>query len=88
MRLEESLECIASAPRPDDFSVFAEHLPSEWIEGALEATGVATLRKRRLPMESVPWLIIGMALMRDRPITEVVNKLDLAIPNNQAPAVS
>lgn len=88
MRLDESLECIASAPRPDDFSVFAEHLPSEWIEGALKATGVATLRKRRLPMESVPWLVIGMALMRNRPITEVVNKLDLAIPSIQAPAVS
>ncbi|MGK3989601.1 IS4 family transposase [Sorangium sp. So ce136] len=57
-----------------------KHLPVEWIEQALAATGTATLRRRRLPAEQVIWLVLGMALMRDRPIEEVVTKLDLALP--------
>jgi hypothetical protein len=27
------------------------------------------------------WLVIGMALLRDRPIAEVVRQLDLAMPS-------
>jgi hypothetical protein len=54
-----------------------------WIEEALEATGTATLRKRRLPAEQVIWLVLGMALYRDRPIDEVVAKLDLALPGRR-----
>src|SRR5512138_427352 len=52
----------------------------EWIEEALQATGTATLRRRRLPAEQVIWLVLGMALHRNRPIDEVVAKLDLALP--------
>lgn len=51
-----------------------------WIEEALEATGTATLRRRRLPAEQVIWLVLGMALYRDRPIDELVEKLDLVLP--------
>jgi hypothetical protein len=36
----------------------------------------------------VPWLVIGMALLRNRPITEVANKLDLALPSPLGPAVA
>ncbi|WP_438031355.1 transposase domain-containing protein [Sorangium sp. So ce233] len=50
------------------------------MEQALAATGTATLRRRRLPAEQVIWLVLGMALMRDWPIEEVVTKLDLALP--------
>ena len=88
MRLGTALEFVASFPQPDSFSQFAEHLDPEWIENALSATGVATLRRRRLPAEQVPWLVIGMALMRDRPISEVVSKLDLALPKPGKPMVA
>nr|WP_267898818.1 transposase domain-containing protein [Sorangium cellulosum] len=57
------------------------NLPAEWVEQALAATGTATLRRRRLPAEQVMWLVLGMALMRDRPIEEIVTKLDLALPD-------
>lgn len=57
----------------------------EWIEEALEATGTATLRRRRLPAEQVIWLVLGMALHRNRPIDEVVAKLDLALPGRRGP---
>lgn len=56
-----------------------------WIEEALEATGTATLRRRRLPAEQVIWLVLGMALYRNRPIDEVVAKLDLALPGPRGP---
>jgi hypothetical protein len=57
-----------------------------WIDEALQATGTATLRKRRLPAEQVIWLVLGMALYRDRRIDEVVAKLDLALPGRRGPA--
>src|SRR5512133_950989 len=57
----------------------------DWIEEALEATGTATLRRRRLPAEQVIWLVLGMALYRNRPIDEIVAKLDLALPGPRGP---
>jgi hypothetical protein len=54
----------------------------DWIDAALAATGTATLRKRRLPAEQVIWLVLGMALYRDRPIDELVEKLDLVMPGS------
>lgn len=56
-----------------------------WIEEALQATGTATLRRRRLPAEQVIWLVLGMALYRNRPIDEIVAKLDLALPGRRGP---
>ena len=41
----------------------------------------ATVRNRRLPAEQVVWLVIGMALFRNRSIHDVVGKLDLALPS-------
>jgi hypothetical protein len=32
-------------------------------------------------MEQVIWLVVGLALMRDRPIEQVVDKLELALPS-------
>ena len=80
MRLGSALAATAEFPRPEKLAAFAEHLPHEWIERALRATGSATLRRRRLPAEQVVWLVLGMALFRDRSIVEVVDKLDLALP--------
>lgn len=88
MHLNADLECVASFPKSEDLSQFVRDIAPEWIEEALAATGTATLRRRRLPMEQVPWLVIGMALLRGRPITEVVNNLDLAMPSPTKPTVA
>ncbi|HEX8908673.1 MAG TPA: IS4 family transposase [Anaeromyxobacteraceae bacterium] len=80
MPLASSLAATAAFPRPEKLAEFAQHLPHAWIEQALQATGSATVRKRRLPAEQVVWLVLGMALFRDRSIVEVVDKLDLALP--------
>jgi hypothetical protein len=33
-----------------------------------------------LPVEEVVWVVLGMALFRDRPIEDIVSKLELALP--------
>jgi hypothetical protein len=63
------------------YTTFRQHLDPAWIEEALAATETATLRKRRLPAEQVIWLVVGMALVRDRSIHDVVRQLDLAMPS-------
>jgi len=77
--LEAALSETASSSA-ESLSTFEAHIDPAWIDEALEATGTATLRRRRLPAEQVVWLVLGMALMRDRPMDDVVAKLDLALP--------
>jgi len=56
-----------------------KHLDPAWIEEALLATGTATIRRRRLLADRTVWLVLGMALLRDLPITEIVGQLELAL---------
>jgi hypothetical protein len=70
------------------FSRVCAALDPGFIEEALVATGTATLRRRRLPADQVLWLILGMALMRDRPIVEVASRLGLALPGKRGPTAS
>ena len=79
MRLRESLAVVAEFS-PEKFEDFRRNVDPEWVVQALEATGTATVRRRRLPAEQVVWVVIGMALLRNRSIHEVVSKLDLALP--------
>ncbi|MFL6719176.1 MAG: transposase domain-containing protein [Burkholderiaceae bacterium] len=44
-------------------------------------TGKASIRKRRLPAEPVAWLVIALAWYRHQSISEVVDELDLALPD-------
>jgi hypothetical protein len=69
---------------PASFPTFTRHLDRERIEQVLSATGTATLRRRRLPADRVVWLVLGMALLRDRPVASVVDHLDLALPASGA----
>jgi hypothetical protein len=80
MHLEKSLAAVATFAKPEQFQDLRRNIDAEWIEQALRATGSATLRRRRLPAEQVVWLVIGMALFRNRSIHDVVSKLDLALP--------
>jgi hypothetical protein len=88
MHLAASLSAAAAFPRPKKVSALTDHLPREWIEQALLATGTATIRRRRLPAEQVVWLVLGMGLYRDRSIVEIVDKLDLALPGSAGSPVA
>lgn len=75
---------FSGAPSADEgaFERLKASIDPVWIEEALQATGTATVRKRRLPAEQVIWLVLGMALYRHRPIDELVGRLDLVLPGS------
>ncbi|HET6413111.1 MAG TPA: IS4 family transposase [Anaeromyxobacter sp.] len=64
------------------FKRFQASINPLWVEEALSATGTASLRRRRFPAEQVIWLVLGMALFRDLPITDVVKELALVLPGS------
>jgi len=80
MELGAALLAVGASERAASFDLFSETLEPEWIAQALAATGMASLRRRKLPAEHVIWIVIGMALLRDRSIAEVVRHLDLVLP--------
>ncbi|HJR04801.1 MAG TPA: IS4 family transposase, partial [Methylomirabilota bacterium] len=71
---------VGAGERAASFELFSETLEPAWIAQALTATGTASIRRRKLPAEYVVWLVIGMGLLRDRSIREVVRHLDLVLP--------
>jgi Insertion element 4 transposase N-terminal/Transposase DDE domain len=80
MGFNEAFHATAAFASPPDINGFRRHIDPAWIEEALEATGTATVRRRRLPSEQVIWVVLGMGLFRDRPLEDIVSKLDLALP--------
>ncbi|MFU7506762.1 transposase domain-containing protein, partial [Vibrio cholerae] len=61
----------------DQLNGLSDLLCPELINQCLEDTGVATLRKRRLPMELMVWSIVGMSLYRHLSMSKVVSQLDI-----------
>jgi len=76
----EALE-FTSEFTPRAFPTLIKHLEPTWIEEALVSTDTATIRRRRLPAEQTVWLVLGMAVLRDQPITAVAKQLDIALPD-------
>lgn len=70
---------------PESFTGLCRNLDEAWLDEALSLVeGSASLRRRKLPVDRAIWLVIGMALFRDRSIAEVVAHLDLALPKGPA----
>jgi len=88
MSLAESINDILEADIPASFKRFAKVLDAQWIDQALNETGTASIRRRKLSAPMIVWLVIGMALFRDRSIQEVVSHLGLVLPSqkNKRPA--
>jgi hypothetical protein len=82
MGFDRAFHAAATYASPEQLDGFRKHIDVKWIEEALAATGTATVRRRRLPAEQVIWMVLGMGLFRDRPIEDVVSKLDLALPSS------
>lgn len=74
---------VLTPPSGELLPKFIASLDPEWIDEALQATGTATIRRRRLPAEQVVWLVIGMCLFRDLSMRELVATLDLALPGSR-----
>jgi hypothetical protein len=76
--LQANLDAVGDLS-PDAFDRFSQLIPAAWIEHALQATGTASLRRRRLPAERLIWLVIGLALFRNEPVWHIVRQLGLAL---------
>ena len=85
MKLATALDAVSAFTSLDGLR---QHIDPIWIEEALELSGTATLRKRRLPAEQVIWLVIGMSLMRRKPIEQVVDGLELALPDRRGTRIA
>lgn len=70
------------------FEKFARSIDPDWVEEALEVSGTATVRRRRLPAEMVIWLVLGMALFRNESMSLIIRTLGLALPGHRGKAVT
>lgn len=79
--LSDALPLVTVDLAAPDWRRLGEHLPAEWIEAALNYSGKASIRQRRLPAQQVVWLVIALALYRHRSVRQVLAELDLALPD-------
>jgi hypothetical protein len=86
--LNQALVAVADAAGKLDLGTIQGEVPRAWIQEALAATGVATARKRRLPAEQVPWMIVGMSLFGDLAIEAIVDRMEIALPDRSGKPVS
>ena len=52
---------------PDTLEQFSELIDPDWIQQALEYTGKASIRRRKLPAEHVVWIVIGQLYIETVP---------------------
>lgn len=76
MQVSQALDVISKVA-PKNIQTLAELLPLELVEQALKQTDTVTFRKRKLTLESMVWLVIGMAIYNDKPLSQIVNMLDI-----------
>ena len=77
MELSQALGII-NLTAPDEVRSLADLLSPDLIQQAFSLTDTVTLRKRKLPLESMVWLVIGMAVFNNRPLSQIVNLMDIA----------
>ena len=70
-----------AALTPPAFAELGRQIPIEWLEQVLQLSpGFAKMRERKMPIDRVLWLVIGMAIFADRSIQAVASHLRLALP--------
>ena len=83
MELSQALDFIAHSSLCR-IETLCDVLPLELIQKALEQTDTVTLRQRKLPLESMVWLVIGMAIYNDKPLSQIINMLDIVDRDKKA----
>jgi len=68
---------------PEHINSLSEVLSPDLITQCLENTGAVTIRRRRLPMDMAVWSVVGMALFRHLPMSQIVNQLDILLPGER-----
>ena len=76
MQLSHALDII-NLHAPSRIDSLHDLLPADLISQALAQTDTVTFRKRKLPLESMVWLLIGMAIYNDKSMATIVNTMDI-----------
>ena len=76
MDVSQALDII-NQWKPNRVETLADLLPLELINEAYALSDTVTLRKRKLTLESLVWLLVGMAIYNDKSMADVVNQLDI-----------
>ncbi len=63
--------------KPNQVETLSDLLPLDVIQEAFELTDTVTLRKRKLPLESLIWLLVGMSMYNDKSMAHIANQLDI-----------
>lgn len=71
------------APNTEDLGKLSDILCPDFISQCLETAGVATVRKRRLPLEQAVWAVIAMSMYRQEPVWSIVSKAQLMLPGKK-----
>ncbi|WP_268877979.1 transposase domain-containing protein [Pseudomonas ogarae] len=90
MRLALALVLVLThniASTPNSIEGLDSLLDPSLVEQALEQAGVATLRKRRFPLEMMFWCAISTALFRRMSAWDVVSRMNIMLPG-QRPLVA
>ncbi|KAK1548291.1 hypothetical protein Q3G72_016321 [Acer saccharum] len=70
--------------RTDNFEELRQGLSKEVIEEAIALRGQAKVRHRKLPPETVLWLVIGLGLFRNKSLFAVAETLNLWVDGRPA----
>ncbi|WP_442871942.1 transposase domain-containing protein [Colwellia sp. 12G3] len=76
MQVSQALDII-NQWKPNQVETLADLLPLELINEAYALTDTVTMRKRKLTLESIAWLLVGMAIYNDKSMADIVNQLDI-----------
>ena len=74
----EELDGLRNSPKPILAEVFGSELDVCWIEEALSGPTAKKLRKRKIARDAIVWLLIAMAIWRDKSIGAVARHIGLA----------
>ena len=72
------------APNTEALGKLSDILSPDFLEQCFAKAGVATIRRRRLPLDMAIWAVLGMSLYRQEPVWSIVSKLQLMLPGKQA----
>lgn len=86
MTLTSSLVQLSDGTLPKSFRGLKSLVDVEWVREALAKGGTAKVRNRKITVEDVMWLVIGISLYRDRPMVDVAHDLDLVMPDKKGRA--
>ncbi|OOF57359.1 hypothetical protein BKL49_09695 [Rodentibacter myodis] len=83
MELSQALKTTFHCSLHYTLNKLSSFLDDELVSQALEDSGIATVKKRRLPLESAIWSVIGIGLYRKQSLRSIVSQLDLVLPGKK-----